>query len=181
MSPRYWFPTSSSCEQARRFPDTASGRTIGPPTPAASAACWQARLSDCDCPTAETRDTVITLAGSSACSCYCDTTPPLRTKEGGSSRINTSDATLQRRRVRTLVDRTRCPSGWRAFLGENRASPDATRSTAARSAFIGTASALRSARGICAAWRFAFGVRNRRLPGGSPQARPLPHSGRASF
>ena len=35
---------------------------------------------------------------------------------------HTSDATLQRRRVRTLVDRTRCPSGWRAFFGEKRAS-----------------------------------------------------------
>jgi len=30
--------------------------------------------------------------------------------------IKTSDATLQRRRVRTLVDRTRYPSGWRAFF-----------------------------------------------------------------
>ena len=89
MSPRYWFPTSSSCEQARRFPDTASGRTIGPPTPAASAACWQARLSDCDCPTAETRDTVITLAGSSACSCYCDTTPRFEQKRVGRAREGT--------------------------------------------------------------------------------------------
>jgi hypothetical protein len=34
------------------------------------------------------------------------------------SLVNTSDATLQRRRVRILVDRTRCPSGWRVFLGE---------------------------------------------------------------
>jgi len=49
-----------------------------------SAACWQARLSDCDCPTAESRDTVMTLAGSSACSCYCDTTPRFEQK-GGSS------------------------------------------------------------------------------------------------
>ena len=58
----------------------ASGRTIAPPTPAASAACWQARLSDCDCPTAESRDTVITLAGSSAFSCYCGITPRFEQK-----------------------------------------------------------------------------------------------------
>src|SRR6266851_6831952 len=57
-----------------------------PTTPAASATCWPPRFSDYDCPTAETRDTVITLAGSSACSCYCDTTPRLEQKRVGRAR-----------------------------------------------------------------------------------------------
>jgi hypothetical protein len=56
------------------------------PRSAACAPCWRSRPSDCNCPTAETRDTVITLARSSACSCYCDTSPRFEQKRVGRAR-----------------------------------------------------------------------------------------------
>ena len=77
---------AAACEPSHQRRSGFSRRPVSPTTPTASAPCWQARLSDCDCPTAETRDTLITLAGSSACSCYCDTTPRFEQKRVGRAR-----------------------------------------------------------------------------------------------